>query len=980
MKLHTEPKAPVQAWTGRRKVFKIIQSVVIAGLLLAHFAGAARPAYASPWTPLAWQDGGKLQGWIRDTDGNFVDDLIDEIAIILQSRAAYIYLADDFTAVQYAELLAGNGTETTLVPLGEVPRTDLSAYDLILIGPDTGEGDAWGDPEVVQAINGSGKPILALGTGGSAFLQQLGLTIGSAHGYPDVGAALYVADPDLPIYNTPNQLDVGEGSILTLYDSDVRVTYIDLPRARPDVSTLGRHADDEGLYPLLLQDIRYTAWNFDGSPSEMTEAGRDLFINIVNHALTFAPGIDTLILTNYQRMVDIGYAFSSVNNLANKVYQLATLPTSQSKMSAIMRDLTINAPDYVKNAYTAWAGNESDITKTNALAAAIRKYIRTLKTGSFYNLKYVILVGSHEVIPMEARSVPAPWDSGSESIWSNQLPQKSGYLYDIYHNTQGSPRGYFLSDLIYRNWSHVPGGVAFYPGKWIDDEYLPELSVGRLIETPDQILGVLNAYVARQGNLSRLNMSVIASRDFTKAGGWAAKYMGTTADTTLVRDCAGFAENTGNCFPSSLVPPKLNAKHDIVFLAGHGSFNSLTTQKWHYSFMAGSDPSQGDTSELNPLPGAVIVSGGSCHLGLNLGNKLYHAPDGTTTYADFPEEFAAKQVGVYIGATTIAFGDCCAKKLEADFIDKLLNTSYKQTAGQAQLDAIKQYLSDHNSSSGMGIDIHRQTLAASTFYGMPTYGWKAPLRLKMPSDYGISRFCIGCPFRPFQDEITWRLSNWDVTHDGLIEIEGASYGSGGVDLPILPRVAYRRMLPRGASVSGVVWDQEASESVVLQNDVPLDTASWVNNTLDGIVSEGTGVFDYDGFYPPLPYEPLIDPITGGNALQAGLTLTPVQYNPTTHETRIWTKLVFTIDYDVSPEDLNFDGDGDTLPHYWEAGYGLDRYSADGEDGPDGDPDGDGLRNADELERGTDPLNPDSDNDGEWDSQEAEAGTDPLDPR
>ncbi len=36
------------------------------------------PALATPWTPIEWQDNGKLTNWIRDRNGNFVDDLIEE--------------------------------------------------------------------------------------------------------------------------------------------------------------------------------------------------------------------------------------------------------------------------------------------------------------------------------------------------------------------------------------------------------------------------------------------------------------------------------------------------------------------------------------------------------------------------------------------------------------------------------------------------------------------------------------------------------------------------------------------------------------------------------------------------------------------------------------------------------------------------------------------------------------------------------------
>jgi hypothetical protein len=48
-------------------------------------------------------------------------------------------------------------------------------------------------------------------------------------------------------------------------------------------------------------------------------------------------------------------------------------------------------------------------------------------------------------------------------------------------------------------------------------------------------------------------------------------------------------------------------------------------------------------------------------------------------------------------------------------------------------------------------------------------------------------------------------------------------------------------------------------------------------------------------------------------------------------------------------------------------------------GPEGDPDGDGLSNAQEDEAGTDPQNPDSDDDGLRDGREAQLETDPLNP-
>ncbi|MDA0577630.1 MAG: hypothetical protein O3B24_05970 [Verrucomicrobia bacterium] len=67
--------------------------------------------------------------------------------------------------------------------------------------------------------------------------------------------------------------------------------------------------------------------------------------------------------------------------------------------------------------------------------------------------------------------------------------------------------------------------------------------------------------------------------------------------------------------------------------------------------------------------------------------------------------------------------------------------------------------------------------------------------------------------------------------------------------------------------------------------------------------------------------------------------------------------------DGTPEFAIGDSDSDELPDWWEIEHGLDPGSAQGADGAYGDPDGDGLTNAAELEAGTSPMEPDSDRDG-----------------
>jgi len=74
-----------------------------------------------------------------------------------------------------------------------------------------------------------------------------------------------------------------------------------------------------------------------------------------------------------------------------------------------------------------------------------------------------------------------------------------------------------------------------------------------------------------------------------------------------------------------------------------------------------------------------------------------------------------------------------------------------------------------------------------------------------------------------------------------------------------------------------------------------------------------------------------------------------------------------------------DSDDDGLPDTWELQYGLNPLDPNGANGANGDPDGDGLPNIDELAVGTNPRVADSDGDGLPDGWEVQYGLNPLDP-
>ncbi len=204
-------------------------------------------------------------------------------------RIAFIYGSDSEAAESFQSLLSGYGCSTTLITLDDGSATPLDSYDLVIVGDDTEDAAAWNDPQVVPAIEGSGRPIVGMGEGGYDFFGMLELSIGRPNGMHGDGGSIYAIDADGLLFSTPYPIDIPENGVMQLYTVTGHVILYLWP-VPETVTVLAGSVGNPGYYPLALEHDRYVLWGFTESPLNMTQEGKRLFINVVIRASNKALG------------------------------------------------------------------------------------------------------------------------------------------------------------------------------------------------------------------------------------------------------------------------------------------------------------------------------------------------------------------------------------------------------------------------------------------------------------------------------------------------------------------------------------------------------------------------------------------------------------------------------------------------------------------------------------------------------------------
>ena len=313
----------------------------------------------------------------------------------------------------------------------------------------------------------------------------------------------------------------------------------------------------------------------------------------------------------------------------------------------------------------------------NLLAAEIKRLIDGYRASN-PGLEYIVFIGNDDVVPFQR--VPDKAGLANEKTYSppvldptaSQASLKLGYV--LTQDNYGSRR------TVSRMDHHLP---------------LPDLAVGRLIETAADATGMLDAYLATTGGVvSTPTSGLVTGYDFladaaTAIGADLTAGLGGGTVDALIQPNATPPTDPSAWTADQLRNALLGKRHDLIFLGGHFSQGSALAADFTTRMV---------TTELLAsnvdLVNAVIFSIG-CHSGYNTVDP--HAVQGVTPTPDWGQSFARKRA-TFIGGTGYQYGETeiieYSERLYLEFSRALRTGTGPIPVGKALYAAKRTYLAN----------------------------------------------------------------------------------------------------------------------------------------------------------------------------------------------------------------------------------------------------------------------------------------------
>jgi hypothetical protein len=486
----------------------------------------------------------------------------------------------------------------------------------------------------------------------------------------------------------------------------------------------------------------------------------------------------------------------------------------------------------------------------NLVAEAIQSIINTYRVNAA-NLQDVIIVGDDDVIPF----FRYPDNAGLAPEADYEPPLSSITAADA--ALQGN---YYLSDDQYGADIQLNIQGTTVP--------LETAAVGRLVETPTDILATVNSYLGG-ATVIKPTSSLATGYDFMAAP--ASQIL--SAFSTGIRNGTNtpFITNDGVATSQTGAPPTnawtasglastlFGSHHDLVFLGAHFSANNLLAADDTSTLTTNQFASQVGTS----LAGSLVISAG-CHAGYNIDGA--DAVKGVTDTLAWPQTFT-EAGATLIAGTGYQYGDTdYVAYSDQVYVDVAQQLGYQPTAGaspvavgNALLAAKQQYLSSLDQLNG----VEEKALLEITLYGIPQLGVQEPNQIPAPGQTVST-----------------------VQASAVTTNPGQTLGLEGADFKLTPTLTTQTDKPIGSSTT-YTYDS-GPQGIVADPGGPVLPVQTTNVNVAGETLRGVGFLG--GVYTDVTGQ---SPLTGEPTTETGVTqLTPFA-SPVYFPQTVWNPNYFS---------------------------------------------------------------------------------------
>ncbi len=408
-------------------------------------------------------------------------------------------------------------------------------------------------------------------------------------------------------------------------------------------------------------------------------------------------GVDTIFLVNRDRMQAIHGDLSAVDAA------LASVAGFTGTNGVTVNGAVVDIADIagVPAAFAAWDANPCDPGAANDVVGLISAFVQDVASSN-PSLRHVTVIGSDEVVPFHRAQ--------DTTVVANENTYTDGFADNALFGALST--GHYLSDAPYGDLDPVP---------WLDRfAYVPELSLGRLVETPAQIAGALQSFIDNQGVLDP-GSAATAGYDFlsdgsTEVDGALAGFLPATE--TLINETWTRAD-LSNQFAAGSDVLSPNAHYDHYrALPALGNLTGSEADLFTVDDVSGLD-----------LANRIIFTMG-CHGGLNVDATA----GGVTVGEDWAEVYGGLRA-VYIGNTGYGYGDSVTVALtEQVMVNLAERLDGRYTIGQALSDAKQEQFG----KAGLYGVYDLKAIEEATLYGLPFWRIDGPGASTVPgSETGL---------------------------------------------------------------------------------------------------------------------------------------------------------------------------------------------------------------------------------------------------